>query len=241
MSHDPNIVLLGGRVSSIADITPEPGNPNTFKAGTAVRRASSGELLIADNGTSPLIGVSAGPSLTPGDTTMTSVFRVGNDVPLLLQDETAELQVGDILFTAAASGADGNDITIALLDVLSDGSASVVVDGTDITISIEAAVTDAETIADAIAEDPEASALVLATVDGGEEATAQAAAAEAPLAGGSTFEPVLGAVVNIDDVTGKASTGGDATSAKFTSGRKTGLYPDGTTAPCALVNLIGGF
>ena len=240
MSHDPTKVLLGGRVSSIADITCEDGDPRVFVAGLAVRKNSSGELLLADNGVSPLMGVSAGQALV-GDT-KTSVFKTGNFIPLLLQDEAASVVIGDLTFTAAQAGDDGDSITITLADLASDGEATVVVDGNDIVISIDATVTTAQTIKDAIEEDEEASALVLVEIADGDEASAQAAAGETSLSGGLTFNPILGSAVKIDDTTGKASDGGDTTAASFVSGRLTGVYP--TTkieAPCALISLFGGF
>lgn len=238
MSHDPTKVLLGGRISSIADITCEEGDPTVFKAGTAVRRSSSGALLLADNGVSPLIGVSVGGSLTPGDIKKTSVMRIGNDVPLLLQDGVASLVVGDLTFTSIYEGVPGNDITVSLVDT---GSISVVVNVLDIVINIDDGVSTANAIKAAVDGNPTASALVSVTVAGGQGAVAQDAASEAPLAGGTSFDPVIGSVVRIDDATGKASAGGDVTSATYTSGRKTGVYPDGTTAACCLIELIGGF
>jgi len=241
MSHDPNIVVLGGRVSSIADITQESGDPNVFKAGLAVRKNSNGELILADNGTSPLMGVSAGSGLCGSDK-VTSVFKTGNFVPIVLQDEFSSVVIGDLTFTAREAGDAGDDITITLADLASDGEASVVVAGTDIVISIEDAVTTAETILAAINADEDALALISASIAGGQEDEPQDAAAETPLAGGFTFSPVLGTLVKIDDVTGKASDDGDTTAAVYVSTRKTGYYPsDKTEVPCALISLFGGF
>lgn len=236
MTHDPNKVLLGGRVSSIADITNEAGDPRVFKAGTAVRLDTNGVLQLP--GASPLIGVSMGESLT--DNARTSVARVGNFIPVLLDDLAASRKIGDITFTAKVPGDEGNDITVTLSDVLDDGSASVVVMGTDIIISIESGVTEASAIVEAIEEDSDASEMILAVVDSGDEDAPQTSAVETALIGGVNFEPVQGSIVKIAS-NGKASSSGTNTSAVYVSERKTGVYPNRSTHPCALIGLIGGF
>lgn len=238
MKHDPNIVLLGGRLSTIMDISCEDGDPRIFKAGIAVRLDSTDKIALP--GGSPLAGVSMGESLTGGDFNKISVARVGNYVPLLLNDLQAAVKIGDITFTAKNGGIDGNEITITISDDLIDGSASVSVAGSDITISIESGVTEAQVIVAAIEEDSEASALILAVADSGDEDAPQSLAAETPLTGGTSFTPVVGTKVNIAS-NGKASATGTATSAIYLSARKSGVYPDGSTHPCCLIGLIGGF
>lgn len=239
MSHDPNRVLLGGRVSSISDVTCEDGNPALFKAGTAVRRGPDGKLTIVDNGVSPLIGVSMGEALI--DPTQTSVMRVGNFVPLLLQDGIASVKIGDITFTAIEPGIDGNTITITLVDSLTGNQAIASVVGKAVSIQIDGGVTTAAVIASAVLASTGVSSLVKATVDPGDGAVVQAAAGLTPLVGGTLYDPPVGSIVKIDDLTGVASATGDNTAAIYVSGRKTGVYPDRTTSPCALINLIGGF
>lgn len=237
--HDANKVLLGTSVSSIRKLVSFDADPATFKAGYAVRRASDGGLIIADDSTAALYGISAGRDLS--NAKYTAVFVAGSrGVPLRLKNAAATLTVGDLTFTSKLFGAAGNAITIALIDSLDDGSASVTVEGTDIVIDIEAAVTTAADIAAAIVGNAEANALVSVEVAEGKGSTAQAAAAEAPLTSGSDVA-VKGGVVKIDDVTGEGSVDGDATGAVYASGLMTGVDEDGTEVPVALVDLIGGF
>ncbi len=239
MGHDPTRVVLGGRVSSIADITCEPGDPAVFSAGIAVKRGTDGKLTLA--GGSPFIGVSMGSGLLDKDNTV-SVARVGNFIPLRLQLDTASAKAGDITFSAKLPGGAGNDITVTIVDLLDDGSASVVVTDTDIVISIEAGVTDADAIKSAIDGDTEASALVSVAIDPGEGTTPQAAAAQTPLAGGGDYVPEPGEPVLLDPDTGLGSSDGDLTGATYVSGPLTGFDPDTRTDhPCALIALFGGF
>ncbi len=103
----------------------------------------------------------------------------------------ASLKIEDILFTAKTIGEDGNDITITYVDGENDGGAVVTVDGTDIEVSIEAGVTTAQTIADAIEDENDSDDLVSVVVDAGDETDVQAAHVEAPLAGGVDFEAAI--------------------------------------------------
>jgi hypothetical protein len=237
MGHNPNEILLGVTSSSIKEITAEPGDPNSFPAGRAVRRKSDGGLQLESNGTATLIGISLGASLS--DTKKTAVCRTGNFVPIVIKNDAASVKKGDITFTAKLFGVDGNDITIALLDTTEDGSANVVVDGTDIIVNMESTVTTAEDIVAAINGNAQAAALITCTIDSGDEAAAQTAAAEASLSGGSDFV-APGAVVKIDSVTGEASVDGDNSAAIYVSGTLTGVYPDGSTVPAAYIAMPGG-
>lgn len=235
MVHNPNIVLLGNIPTSVKEVTTENADPAAFPAGFAVRRASNGGLQLADNSTAALIGVSLGADLS--DASKTAVCRTGNLVPLRVKNDAATLVVGDLTFTSKLFGPAGNDITIALVDT---GSLGVVVSDSDIVVNIDAEVTTADAIASAVAGDSEASALVSVAVASGEGSTAQSAAAEANLTGGSDF-CVPGKVVLLDDTTGEASVDGDPTAAHYLSVTLTGVNPDGSTVPVALIGIPGGF
>lgn len=242
MGHDPSKVLMGASPSSERELSCENGDPATFLAGLAVRRASSGDLVLADNGTTTLIGISAGASLS--DTKKTAVFRSGLRVPVRLKDEStyASIKKGDITFTAKLFGAAGNVITVTLADTETGDVAVVDVDGYDITIGIEGGVTTAETIGDALDASEEASALIEYAIDPGDESAAQAAAAQDSLEGGDdgVDHVVPGGVLKIDDTLGTASSDGDTTNGIYSSGVLTGVYTDGTTARVALVDIPGG-
>jgi len=235
MSHDPTKLLLGSTNSTVKEVTCEDADPASFPAGTAVRRASNGGLQIADDSTASLIGVSLGQSLS--DTKKTAVIRTGNFVNILVQNDAASVKKGDITFTAKLFGPAGNALTIALID---DGAVSVEVIDNDIVVNIDAGVTTAAQIKAAIEANAEANALITATIDSGDEAAAQSAQTEASLTGGSDF-CVPGTAVKIDDTTGLASVDGDTTAAIYLTGTLTGVKPDGTTAPAAMIAMPGGF
>lgn len=83
MSHNSTKVLLGSHGSSDIKATCENGDPATFIAGLAVRKASTGDLSLASG---ELIGVSLG--ISQSDTKKTSVVRAGNLIPIQITDET---------------------------------------------------------------------------------------------------------------------------------------------------------
>lgn len=83
MGHNSTKVLLGSHGSSDMQSTCENGDPATFIAGLAVRKASTGDLSLASG---ELIGVSLG--ISQSDTKKTSVCRSGNFIPLQITDET---------------------------------------------------------------------------------------------------------------------------------------------------------
>lgn len=93
---------------------------------------------------------------------------------------------GDLTFTSVATGSGANDITIALVNDngISAGSETVVVTGTDIVINIDAGVSTATQIKAKFDASAAAVALASCAIVSGQGAETQAAAAEAPLAGG---------------------------------------------------------
>lgn len=237
--HNPNKVLLGSTQSSDREITCENGDPATFPAGVAVRRASDGGLSLASGA---LIGISAGRSLS--EVAKTAVIRAGLRVPLRLTDDSvaSSLVVGDLTFTAKKGGADGDNITIALVDDATAGDETVDVVGEDIVIHMEDGASTAQQIYDAI----QASEAALELIDveiSGTAGDPQSAAAEAPLTGGvDGFAYVVkGAAVEVDSSTGLAVDSGSATGAVYVSGVMMGVDPiTKAEVPVALVDMPGG-
>lgn len=218
------------------------GNPANFLAGCAVRN-NAGALSKT---TGEWIGVSAGKSLS--DTSKVNMIRAGSQVPMECTDLKAKASIkkGDITFEAVEYGADGNSITVAALDTKSDGSCEVTVEGTDIVLDIEAAVTTAATIKAAIEASDDASALITATIDEGETETAQAAFAEDALEDGrdSVDYLVIGGMAYINDTTGlvddPAGQGVTISNATIVSGELTGIREDGTDCLACIVDMPGG-
>lgn len=239
--HNPNKVLLGTVGVSDAEITTESGDPTSFPAGTAVRCGSDGSLTLSEG---LIMGVSIGKSLH--DEKRTAVARAGQKVPVLLTDEGAfaSLVQGNLTFTAKTKGDEGNSITVAFVDGGVAGSEEVTVTGADIVVSMVAAVSTAQQIADALEESEEAMALIGVTIAVGQEATAQAAFAETPLAGGLDSYPYVieGQPVEINLATGKAASVGQATGGVFThNGHKIGVKPGFSgEADVAVIDMVGG-
>lgn len=95
-------------------------------------------------------------------------------VPVAAVAATKKIQ--DILYTAIAAGTGGNSITVSYVDTNTGGAASASASGNAITVSIEAGVTTAATIATAIAADSGAggsATLVTTAVDVGDETDPQ--------------------------------------------------------------------
>lgn len=111
---------------------------------------------------------------------------------------------GDLTFTSVETGSSQNEITIALVndDAVTAGNEVVEVTGTDIVIKIDSGVSTATQIKAAFDASEDAIALATCAIVSGQGAETQAAAAEAPLAGGDglflgEFEGVCG--VSSDD------------------------------------------
>lgn len=240
MGHDASVVLLGSTRSNLKDVTNESGASATFKAGLAVRLATNSELQLADDSTAALIGISLGESLD--DKTKIAVCRTGNKVPIKLQNEFAEVVIGDLTFRAKTAGV--STLTVAMPDTEAAGAANASLVGSDITIGIEDGVTTAQAIKTEVEATPAVHALIEVIIADGETTTAQALALETPLENGGTGYAVPGAQVFIDSATGEATHEdvGDATAtgATYLSGPLTGLYPDGTTTTVALIAMQGG-
>ncbi len=244
--HDPTKTLLGSVPSTCKDVSRHDADPASFPAGTAVRRSSSGGLVVAANGTAALIGVSCGKDLS--DNKKTAVARTGTKIPLLLTNQFATLTKGSLTFTALAAGSDGNTISVEFLDTETDGGETVNVinvTGNLIQVGMEDGASTATHIKTAIDANIDAAALISTAIAGGEGSNTQSAFAEEFLAngGGSFVEGQLGQPVRLNTTTGKATnvTAGSAViAAVYVSGELTGVKEDGTTAPVALVDMLGG-
>lgn len=239
MGHNPNLILLGATQSSVKEVTCEKGDPTTFKAGLAVRKAASGGLQLNDDATAVLIGVSLGEDLS-GAKGHTAVCRTGNWVPIRLKNDAADVKLGDITYKSKKFGAEGNSTSIVLVNNQGTNIAVVSVVGNAVTVGIKAAGTTTATVKAAIEAHAAANALISATIDPGDEAAVVAAQSVTSLSGGSDVA-VPGQPVLIDDNTGEASVDGDSTAALYLSGVLTGMYPDGTTVPAAWIAMPGGF
>ncbi len=240
--HDASKTMLGTTESSDRVVSNYPSDPADFPSGVAVRQKNTGGLSLS-SGDGALVGVSLGRSLS--DTKKTAVCRAGNRVPLSLTDEGdfSTLTLGDLTFTAKAKGEDGDDITITLLDDVSEGAETVEVTGTDIVVHMEDGASTAQEISDALEASDDAMALIGVAIDPGEEATAQADAAETPLAGGVDSYPyvVKGEPVLTDNTTGLAvSSGGTTTGAVYVDGPKTGVRADASEQMVAIIDMGGG-
>ncbi len=107
----------------------------------------------------------------------------------------ASLKVEDILYTAKVAGIDGNDITIEYTDTeITPIAVVTVTDDITIVVSIQAGVTTAQTIADAIIAENDSNDIVDVLVDEGDEDDVQGVNAEAPLENGADIVPAVPAV-----------------------------------------------
>ncbi len=124
--------------------------------------------------------------------------------------ESATLTVGDLTFTALP-GAAGNDLSVELLDEVDDAGEEVVTVSDDtITIRMKDGVSTAQQIKDACENSVQFVATgVTVTIAEGEEATAQAAAAEDDLEGGSDATGAGLQLGGFDGVVGVSSTDDD--------------------------------
>lgn len=91
---------------------------------------------------------------------------------------------GDLTFTAVESGSPGNLITITFANTATAGAETCVVTDTDIVIGIQGGVSTATQIKAKYDATAAAVALATCSIVSGQDAAAQAAASEAPLAGG---------------------------------------------------------
>lgn len=111
-------------------------------------------------------------------------------VGIVTAEVAASLKIQDILYTAATAGVAGNSITVTYTDDGTAGAETVDVSTNDIEVHMEAGVSTAQQIADAIEASVPATALVTVSVDVGDESDVQADAVLDNLEGG------------VDEVTG---------------------------------------
>lgn len=254
MSHDETKVLMGTNQSSDRNLSNEDGDPATFVAGLAVRKDDDGTLSLA-NGS--LIGVSAGRSLS--DTKRTAVFRDGNLVPIQLTNVKAsglvtitsyanlvsgtedEIEVGGVTFTAQSGSATPGDPTF---QAASSNDATA----TSLAAQINAH-EDLDGVVTAVADAAIVTITAVEAGDVGEEITLSytdndsnvgATVSDDTLTGGGDDFVVIGESVKVNITTGKADSTGETTNATYASLEKTGIMEDGSTVPCALIDMGGG-
>jgi hypothetical protein len=241
--HDASKVLLGATGSSSKETSRFDSDPADTPAGVAVSLDSDGLLSVAV-ADGKRVGISLGKDLQNVD--KTAVARVGLRVPVLLTSGPASVTLnGDLTFTAVLAGADGNDITVAMVDTGAAGAEEITVTGTDIVISMEAGESTATQIKAAFDASAAAVALATCTIVEGQGAAAQAAVAEDALEGGfgGADYVVVGEKVYIDDVTGYANDSEETVTisdAVYVSGVLTGITEAGAEVEVALVDMPGG-
>lgn len=265
MAHDATKVLLGSTGSSDRVVTCEDANPASFPAGLAVRRKADGGLQLDDDSTAALIGISLGPDLA--DTKKTAVCRAGNFVPLRLRAAyaTGTIEITDVANLLATSAdtievagtvftAQSGAVTLGQATFRANGtvgatatSLAAQINGHDDTKDLVTATVDgAEVLITAKDAGEAGNLLTLEYVDTPEDSVGATVTGSGFLEGGDVGadDVAPGIAVYVDDTTGEAVDSGDAsavaTGATYVSGPLTGVYPDGTTAPCALVDLGGG-
>jgi hypothetical protein len=233
--HDATKVLMGSTQSSDRDASVFPSDPASFPAGRAVRLADDGTLstTLADGG---LVGVSLGRSLS--DTKKTAVCRDGNRVPIELAKYLVKAQ---LTFTLKRKVA----VAIELLDTETAGAETVTVTGDDdagylISVGMDSTTSTTTQIKAALDGEPDALALIETKIASGQGATAVTAFASDDI--DTMAQAVIGAVVRVSDVTGKAVPAGigSATGACYASGALTGIQEDATEIDVAVIDMAGG-
>lgn len=116
--------------------------------------------------------------------------EVGEAVPAVPAVK-ASRKIQDILYTAKAAGVAGNGISVTYVDDVEAGPVTVGVVGSAITVHIEEGVHTAEDIAEAVAGDNDADALVDVLVDEGDEDDLQEAQGSTSLQNGADLVPAV--------------------------------------------------
>lgn len=116
--HDPTKVLLGTTQSSAKEVQNYNSDPATYKAGLAVRLASTGLLGVAKN-SGRLVGISLGKSLS--DAKKTSVARDGLKIPILLTDDS-----DDYAYVIPGTEVYVDDVT-GMANIVDDGSVTTTI------------------------------------------------------------------------------------------------------------------
>lgn len=230
--HNASVVLLGATRSNLKTVSCEAQDPTNFPAGLVVRRTTANGLVVADNSTAAIIGVSLGADLS--STKKTAVCREGKSVPVRI---AAALVKGSLTFTAKSAA---SDITIAFLDTGSAGAEVVTVTEHAISVSMEDGVSTATQLKAALDGTAAALALISTAIAGGAGATAQAAFA---VDGIDDFSFVaIGGRMEVSPTTGHAVADGDATAGVYVSGALDGIDPTtgDVVAKVVLVDMPGG-
>ncbi len=263
MAHDASKVVFGSTQSSDKAIVCFDADPADFPAGTAVRIDSDGALSVAvsDGG---LYGVSAGKSLS--DTKKTAVVKFGDRVPVLLTPYYASatitisnysnlysdggdvISVGGVDFVAQNAVVTEGDATFRAATGITETRDSLLAQinshETSSAVVIATAVSTNQVLVTALLPGEAGNDIVCQYADSGESTVGASVSDGGSLDGGVDFSDYAapGKVVYISDTTGYAdiADNGTASGAVFLTSELTGLYQDGSTAYCALVDMGGG-
>lgn len=263
MSHDATKVQLGTTRSSLRQGTKTyASDPATYKAGLAVRVASTG-LLTLVKASGLWAGISLGKSLD--DAAKTTVLPVGLQVPVLLKSKKAS---GTVVITSYANLVSGTPDTVTVNGQAFTAQAGAATPGqatfqaatnNNTTAASLAAQINAHAVIGALvtakvsnatvtiyaeAGGTAGNAITLAYADNG-TSTVGATVSGATLTGGAAAPDyvVLGAKVYFNDATGEAdSSDADSTvsDAVYASGVLTGIDEAGNEVYAAVVDMVGG-
>ncbi len=265
MGQDATQVLLGTTQSSSKQGSEVfASDPATYKAGLAVRRAST-NLLTLVKASGRWAGISMGRSLS--DHKKTTVLAAGERVPVLLERQPAR---GIIEITSYANLVSGTDDSVAVGATTFTAQAGAVTPGQT---TFQAATGDTETAASLAAQinaHATASTVVVASIDPDDDTkviiTSKSNTTSGDTIGlvytdndsnigltvsGSTLTDsddsadyvVIGANVYFSDTTGKADdphSGATVSNAVYVSEVLTGIDEDGAEVACAIVDMAGG-
>lgn len=229
--------IMGTHGSTDFICSSEPGDPTTFKAGLAVRRATTGSLVLA-SGSGSLIGLSLGRGLSNA-TSRTSVLRAGNLGLIRIAEYVTKAQ---LTFTSKVPG---TALTIVFTSGATAGSEVVTVTGGNaIGVQISNATSTTTQIKTAIDGNTAAAALIEVAIASGQGSTAVSTFTISNIS--VVDQAVLGASVKVSNVTGAAvptAATGTVTGAVYIASGLSGLDPHNSGAvecTVAEIDMNGG-
>lgn len=256
--HDATKMKLGATYWSGRDVSNEPGDPTTFVAGLAVRRADDGTLQLASDDVAALIGISLGRPLC-GTTGRTAVARTGLGVPLLMKAYQAsgvvtisnytnaqgdKVTIGEVEFTGQSGAATPGDATFQAATSLAATATSLAAQinaHPDLDGVVTAEADSATVIVTAVDAGPDGNDIVFTWTD--VSTSGGSVSGSGTLAGGTFGAVTHGAAVYVNDEgKGCKSTDDDAsaTGGTYSGDLLTGVTEAGGEAYCALVDMVGG-
>lgn len=262
MPHDASKVLMGSTRSNHRKVTQLKGDPATFKAGLRIcLNSSDGPSLAKADGQS--FGISLGKNLS-NIAGAVAVCRKGEGVPVLLAAKRASgnatitsyanlvsgtpdsITIGATVFTAGSGAATPGAATFQAATSNNDTATSLAAQiNAHATAGalVKAVAAGAVVNLYARAGGTAGNAIALAYTNG--DANVGATVSGANLSGGAATPDyvVKGAKAYFNDTNGLAdfsTTESTVSDAVYVSGVLTGIQEDGTEAPVALVDMVGG-